>query len=81
MPTRRPIDTFNAFVKSKELSGEYNRITSKYDQDGGKGITITDLVTGKNKFAIEGPNDDLVLAFNASPFAPSIAKDITGKFF
>jgi hypothetical protein len=36
--------------------------------------------TEKTKVALEGPDDDMVLLYNSAASAPSIAKDISGKF-
>ena len=38
------------------------------------------VVNEKTKVALEGPDDDLVLLYNSAGSAPSIAKDISGKF-
>jgi hypothetical protein len=72
-------DAFKAFVTNSHLLDEYNTIISAGRTSEPPQATIDQLKTEKNKFAIEGPDGDLVLAFNASPSAPSIAKDITGK--
>src|SRR5262249_13651595 len=34
----------------------------------------------KSKILVEGPNEDIILLYNSSPAAPSIAKDIKGDF-
>jgi hypothetical protein len=72
------------FISDNSLSGDYNRIVEAYPTPGGNTPaapkTIDGQATAKNKVAVVGSEDDMVLLFNSAPSAPSIAKDIAGKF-
>jgi tetratricopeptide (TPR) repeat protein len=77
-------EALDGFVRDNALSEEYSCSIAGRQNAGvtpaAPPMTIDRLLTEKNKFALAGPDDDMVLLFNAAPSAPSVAKDITGKF-
>jgi tetratricopeptide (TPR) repeat protein len=67
--------TFQTYIKDSGLHEEYETVTRNAP------IRTPPITpTEKNRFAIIGPEEDVILIYNVSPSAPSVAKDIRGKF-
>jgi hypothetical protein len=69
------------FVSDNLLSAEYSRIVQRFGkpQPGTPPPTPALPITEKTRIALAGPDEDMVLLYNAAPSAPSVAKDIAGK--
>jgi tetratricopeptide (TPR) repeat protein len=76
--------TLEGFISDNSLSADYDRLIAARSTPTPKPPistpTVEQLQTEKNSIALVGADDDMVLLFNASRSAPSIAKDIAGKF-
>jgi hypothetical protein len=72
----------DAFVQENSLSSDYSRIvvTFGYPPTNGPVLKPKLAVTPRTAIALAGPDEDLVFLYNSAASAPSIAKDITGKF-
>lgn len=72
------------FINDNSLSAEYERLITAHAAPATKPTvrtpTAEQLLTDKNRIVLVGADDDLILLFNASRSAPSVAKDIEGKF-
>ena len=80
-------ETFQTYINDNALRDQYQTIAHEYVQPPPSPAPqpprspAEDLgMTEKSKFAITGPEDDIVLIYNAAPSAPSVAKDILGRF-
>jgi hypothetical protein len=65
------------------LSAEYGRTIEVYvnpQVPPGPPPTVDALMTEKTRVALVGPDAEMIFLYNATPSAPSIAKDIAGKF-
>jgi tetratricopeptide (TPR) repeat protein len=67
--------TFQTYIKDSGWQEKYETVTRNADIP-----TPPIPPTEKTRFAITGPDEDVVLIYNVSPSAPSVAKDILGKF-
>jgi tetratricopeptide (TPR) repeat protein len=80
----KAIAALEGFISDNSLSADYKRLIEARATPAVKPPvsvpTVDQLQTEKNSIAIAGPSDDLVLLFNASRSAPSVAKDIGGQF-
>jgi hypothetical protein len=75
-------EALGVFVRENSLSSDYTRIVGTRGNPPTK-QPVPDLgpvVTDKTRIALEGSDEDVVLLYNSSSSAPSIAKDISGKF-
>jgi Putative peptidoglycan binding domain/Tetratricopeptide repeat len=79
---KKAAEDLEAFVRENSLSSDYDNISSSFDQPRPSrpvpepGLPITD----KTKVALVGPDRDMVFLFNSAASAPSIAKDLAGRF-
>jgi hypothetical protein len=70
------------FVRESSLSSDYVDIVSSFDPpQPNRPIAVPGLrVTERTKVALVGPDEDMVFLYNSAASAPSIAKDLAGKF-
>ena len=75
-------EALDAFVRDNALLSDYARIVATFGRAPTNGAVIEPglEITGKTKVALEGPDEDMVFLYNSAASAPSIAKDISGKF-
>jgi hypothetical protein len=80
-------DAFQKYLVDNSLSDDYREITRDFTKPtspptnkGPQSLEDALGTTERSRFAITGPEDDIVIIYNASPSAPSVAKDIIGKF-
>jgi tetratricopeptide (TPR) repeat protein len=75
-------EALDVFVRDNSLSSDYVRIVATFDHTPVKGPVNKPALelTSKNKIALDGPDEDMVFLYNSASSAPSIAKDISGKF-
>ena len=75
-------DAMVAFIQSNQLSQEYQIIIDCYPKQAGllPEATLNVPLTEKTQIALGGLKTDMVLLYNTTPSAPSIFKNIEGKF-
>jgi hypothetical protein len=75
-------EALDAFVGDNALLSDHARIVATFGRAPTIGAVIEPglEITGKTKVALEGPDEDLVFLYNSAASAPSVAKDISGKF-
>ena len=82
---RTPLVALVTEIEVAERSGAFGdipRIEAKFVQAQPTieaAQTLARVLTDKNRF-VEGDRDDIVFIYNASPKAPSVTKDLSGKF-
>ena len=59
----------------KESAGRFEHPEPRLPRTPG---TLSDSLTGKSKFLVDGPAEEIVLLYNASPTAPKIWKNVRG---
>jgi hypothetical protein len=75
-------EALETFVRESSLSSDYVDIVSSFDPpQPNRPIAVPGLrVTERTKVALVGPDEDMVFLYNSAASAPSIAKDLAGKF-
>jgi hypothetical protein len=74
-------EVLDSFVRDNSLSSDYARIVATFGHSPTEPVLEPGFPkTEKTKVALEGPDDDMVFLYNSAASAPSITKDITGKF-
>jgi tetratricopeptide (TPR) repeat protein len=74
------------YIKQNGLENSYQAIIKKFEKPGPAPVDTLDSLakrvgaTDKSMFLIQGPADDVVLIYNASPSAPKIWKNVRGDF-
>jgi hypothetical protein len=83
----RENDALQAYLTETALRGDYDRIVRDYSQPTPpsskpepKSLEDQLGLTEKSRFLVLGPEDDLIILYNSSSSAPSVAKDIVGRF-
>jgi hypothetical protein len=83
----RENDALQAYLTETGLRGDYDRIVRDYSQPTAPSPNARPKspedelgLTEKSRFLVQGPEDDLIILYNSSPSAPSVAKDIVGRF-
>ena len=78
----RAIDVIRAFIQNNQLSKEYQIILDSYPTRAGFETTdaFNALLTEETQLVLRGSETDMVFLYNATASAPSIFKNIDGKF-
>jgi len=75
-------EAVSSYVKNNQLEAAYADATKKFGKPDGPPTpapkTLKDSLTEKSKFLVEGPVNEIILLYNASPTAPKVWKNVRG---
>ena len=70
------------YIKDNGLTADYGKSADKFGKPeptpSHPGTTLADSLTEKSKFLVDGPADEIILLYNASPTAPKVWKNVRG---
>jgi hypothetical protein len=78
---RKANDAVASYVKNNGLAEAYAKIVEDFGHEPTPPRTpgtLRDSLTEKSKFLLDGPADEIILLYNASPSAPKVWKNVRG---